>query len=160
MPNNALFTCRLYVTNLNLSPSISGNPITSETTANSVCLTHRLQKATMKTLAGSKRKTGTPFASPTKAAASTKRSRTQYDYYDEEDSESLSEYQWSADDTDSGSEMSVDGDEDQMHQPDSRSDKYASGPHGSRPLQDSRGTEVMPTVKLTRNAFRFNNAGR
>ncbi|KAH8776328.1 hypothetical protein F5883DRAFT_711172 [Diaporthe sp. PMI_573] len=95
----------------------------------------------MKPLAGSKRKTGTPVASPTKAAASTKRSRTQYDYCDEEDSESSPEYQWSADDSDSGSEMSVDGDEDQIHQPDSPSDKYASGPRGPRPLQDSRDTE-------------------
>ncbi|POS75278.1 hypothetical protein DHEL01_v206335 [Diaporthe helianthi] len=75
----------------------------------------------MGALAGSKRKPGTPVASPTKATASTKRSRTQYDYCDEKDSESLPEDQWSSDDADSWSDMSVDEDEDQTCQPDSPS---------------------------------------
>lgn len=80
----------------------------------------------METLAGSKRKPGTPLASPTKTSASTKRSRTQYDYCDEEDSDSFPEDQWSANDWDSGSEMSVDGDEDQICHLDSPSDENAT----------------------------------
>lgn len=107
----------------------------------------------MKSLAGSKRKTGATFASPTKAAASTKRSRTQYDYYDEEDSESLPEYRWSADDTDSGSEMSVDEDEHPNRQIDSPSDKHAASLRGSRSYESSWNTEVPPTVKSTKFIF-------
>ncbi|KAJ0109805.1 hypothetical protein J7T55_004355 [Diaporthe amygdali] len=77
----------------------------------------------MMTLAGTKRTAGTPYASPTKAAASAKRSRTQYDYCDEEDLESLHEDQWSAD-WDSGSEMSIDGDDER----DSLKDRFLTSP--------------------------------
>lgn len=61
----------------------------------------------MSDLAGSKRPASTPFASPSKAAS--KRSRTKYDYGDEDDTESSPEDQWSADDADS---MSWDGEDD------------------------------------------------
>ncbi|KAG8170299.1 hypothetical protein KVR01_001044 [Diaporthe batatas] len=98
----------------------------------------------MGTLAGSKRKPGTPLASPSKAAASTKRSRTQYDYCDEEDSESFPEDRWSADDTDSWSDMSVDEDEDQICQPDRAGDKSATG----RSQQDSWTTQEPGCMSL------------
>lgn len=65
----------------------------------------------MSSLAGSKRPAETPFASPTKAVASTKRSRTHYDYYDEDDVESSPEEEeedWSGDDSDSSSIMDLD----------------------------------------------------
>ncbi|KUI69200.1 hypothetical protein VM1G_05160 [Cytospora mali] len=65
----------------------------------------------MPNLSGSKRRAETAFASPTKAAASTKRARTYYDYYDEEDVESSPEEQWSDEDTESESRMSLDDDE-------------------------------------------------
>lgn len=136
---------------LTLSSSIFRNQITIASSAICIWFTPKFQKATMKTLAGSKRKTGTTFASPTKAAASTKRSRTQYDYYDEEDSESLPEYRWSAGDTDSGSEMSLDEDEHPIRQTDSPSDKPAASLRGSRSYENSWSTEVMPTVKFTKS---------
>lgn len=99
----------------------------------------------MTTLAGSKRTAGTPFASPTKAAASAKRSRTQYDYYDEEDSESCPEDQWSPE-TDSGSDMSIDKNDER----DSLGDEsVAAPPRGPSPHLDSRDAEEMPTVRFT-----------
>ncbi|KKY35710.1 hypothetical protein UCDDA912_g04318 [Diaporthe ampelina] len=96
----------------------------------------------MKTLAGSKRTAGTPFASPTKAAASAKRSRTQYDYYDEEDSKSPAEDQWSPD-MDSGSDMSLDEDEER----DSLGDKYTAGLRGPRSDRDLLDTEAADIHK-------------
>ncbi|CAN8098387.1 unnamed protein product [Discula destructiva] len=53
----------------------------------------------MSATAGSKRPATTPFASPSKAAS--KKSRTQYDYGDEDDMEASPDDQWSAADTDS-----------------------------------------------------------
>lgn len=102
----------------------------------------------MKTLAGSKRSAGTPFASPTKAAASVKRSRTQYDYYDEEDSEPLPEDQWSPG-VDSGSEMSLDGGDEL----DSPSDRIMARPRASRPHEDSWDIEVMPMTRFANSGF-------
>ena len=100
----------------------------------------------MGTLAGSKRAAGTMFASPTKAAASAKRTRTQYDYYDEDDSESLPEDHWSPE-TDSGSEMSLDEDDEY----DSPSDKFVAGPpHGSRSHQDLPDTEVLSKIRFAK----------
>lgn len=98
----------------------------------------------MKTLAGSKRTAGTPFASPTKATAA-KRSRTQYDYYDEDDSESLPEEQWSPD-LDSGSEMSIDEDDER----DSPSDQeiFMTGPRRPKFHQESRVKEVLLTIQI------------
>lgn len=101
----------------------------------------------MGTLAGSKRAAGTIFASPTKATASAKRSRTQYDYYDEDDSESLPEDHWSPE-TDSESEMSLDEDD----VCDSPSDKCVAGrPHGPRSHQDLPDTEVMSEIRFTKS---------
>lgn len=101
----------------------------------------------MKTLAGSKRTAGTPFASPTKAAASAKRSRTQYDYYDEDDSEALPEDRWSPE-TDSGSEMSLDGDD---KRDDLSAGFVAASPstRGPRSHQDPRNTDVRLTIRFT-----------
>lgn len=67
----------------------------------------------MSNLSGAKRTAGTAFASPSKleTAATSKRARTYYDYYDEEDVESSPEEQWSDDDLDSDSRMSLDDDE-------------------------------------------------
>lgn len=65
--------------------------------------------------AGSKRAAPTPFASPSKAAS--KRSRTHYDYGDEDDVESLPEDQWSPGDADS---MSLDDGEDGDEIPETR----------------------------------------
>lgn len=65
----------------------------------------------MSTFSGAKRTAGTAFASPSKTAATSKRARTYYDYYDEEDVESSLEEQWSDDDLDSESRMSLDDDE-------------------------------------------------
>lgn len=60
----------------------------------------------MSPLAGTKRPAESPVASPTKAAAYTKRSRTHYDYFDEEDAEDM---QWSGDDwSDDSSVMDLD----------------------------------------------------
>lgn len=53
----------------------------------------------MSDFAGSKRPASTPFASPSKVAS--KRSRTKYDYGDEDDLYSSAEDQWSAGDADS-----------------------------------------------------------
>lgn len=63
----------------------------------------------------SKRAAASPFASPSKAASTAKRSRTQYDYYDDEDSEPHAEEQWSDSDIDmdsSSSRMSLDDSDD------------------------------------------------
>lgn len=53
----------------------------------------------MSDFAGSKRPASTPFASPSKVAS--KRSRTKYDYGDEDDIYSSAEEQWSGGDADS-----------------------------------------------------------
>ncbi|KAJ4423194.1 hypothetical protein N0V82_002188 [Gnomoniopsis sp. IMI 355080] len=53
----------------------------------------------MSEVTGSKRPASTPFASPSKAAS--KRSRTRYDYGDDDDTDSSPEDQWSAEDADS-----------------------------------------------------------
>lgn len=53
----------------------------------------------MSDFAGSKRPASTPFASPSKVAS--KRSRTKYDYGDEDDLYSSAEEQWSTGDADS-----------------------------------------------------------
>lgn len=53
----------------------------------------------MSDFAGSKRPASTPSASPSKVAS--KRSRTRYDYGDEDDTYSSAEDQWSAEDADS-----------------------------------------------------------
>lgn len=58
----------------------------------------------------SKRPATTPFASPSKAAS--KKSRTQYDYGDEDNAESVPEDRWSAEDADS---MMLDDDDDNGH---------------------------------------------
>ena len=68
----------------------------------------------MSNISGSKRGAEAAFTSPTKkATASTKRARTYYDYYDEEDVESSPEEEWSDEemDMDSESRMSLDDDE-------------------------------------------------
>lgn len=65
----------------------------------------------MSNLSGAKRTAGTAFASPSKTTATSKRARTYYDYYDDEDVESSPEEQWSDDDLDSDSRMSLDDDE-------------------------------------------------
>lgn len=59
----------------------------------------------MPSLAGTKRPAETPVASPTKAAALTKKSRTHYDYYEEEDAEQSEEETWSGDDWSDGSSV-------------------------------------------------------
>lgn len=64
----------------------------------------------MSKLSGSKRSAAAAFTSPTKPASS-KRSRAYYDYYDEEDAGSSPRAQWSDDDMDSDSKMSIDGDD-------------------------------------------------
>lgn len=65
----------------------------------------------MPSLAGTKRPAETPVASPTKAAETTKRTRTHYDYYenDDDDDKQLEEMQWSGDDwSDESSVMDLD----------------------------------------------------
>lgn len=60
-----------------------------------------------------KRAAPSPVASPSKAAAfNAKRSRTQYNYCDEEDVESYPEDQWSSEEVGSHSTMSLDGSDD------------------------------------------------
>lgn len=63
----------------------------------------------MPSLAGTKRPAETPVASPNKATAFTKRCRTHYDYYDDEDGEESEEEQWSGDEwSDDSSVMDLD----------------------------------------------------
>lgn len=120
------------------SPDLTLSPSTFRNT-NKHCIirycfrfdsSHNIQR-NMKSLAGSKRTARTLFASPTKAAASAKRSRTQYDYYDAEDSESPHEDQWSAE-TDSGSEMSVDWDDERASPCDRFVANTSRGPTSTR----------------------------
>lgn len=76
--------------------------------------------------AGSKRPAGSPTASPSKHEAAAKRSRTHYDYYDEEDLESVpgeEEEPWGDEDMDSPSRMSLDDS-------DSFIDRFTAGPNG------------------------------
>lgn len=103
----------------------------------------------MSSLAGTKRAAETPVASPTKAAAYTKRFRTHYDYFDEEDPEDM---QWSGDDwSDDSSIMDLD-DTDEFEggqerlSPDDLGDDYldALDDKASR----SRSKEVRRLVKV------------
>ncbi|KAI3395030.1 hypothetical protein diail_1853 [Diaporthe ilicicola] len=99
---------------------------------------------------GLKRTAGTPFASPTKAAASAKRSRTQYDYYDEEDDlESPPEDQWSPD-TDTGSEMSVDWDDGEQRAS-SPSDRFVAD-STTRFREQARETAEAPHQAQNQNS--------
>lgn len=75
----------------------------------------------------SKRPVASPVASPSKAASNAKRSRTHYDYYDEEDVESHSEEQWRDGSMDSPSRMSLDGSDDFV-------ERFMPGPVGDDTL--------------------------
>lgn len=61
-----------------------------------------------------KRPAASPAASPSKASFNAKRSRTQYDYCDDDDVESYTEEQWSDADMDSPSRMSLDDSDDSI----------------------------------------------
>lgn len=71
----------------------------------------------MPALAGTKRPAETPVASPTKAAEITKRTRTHYDYYEDDDDEQLEEMQWIGDDwSDESSVMDLDDADELEHE--------------------------------------------
>lgn len=103
----------------------------------------------MSLLAGSKRPAGTPVASPSKPSAKAKRSRTQYDYYDEDEAENLLEDQWSDEDMmDSSSIMSLDGEDD------GEIERLLAGPgrhtSPSSDDDDDNGTWGFPTYRKDR----------
>lgn len=88
-------------------------------------------------MAGSKRQAEMSVASPSKVGASAKRSRTQYDYYDEDEVESYPNEQWSDRDMESASRMSLDDSDDY-------DERFMPKPFSLSPSPSSRDDDGMP----------------